>query len=509
MENLVSADILPFVKCCFINDELLREKEKIDITICCSDGNILEIYNKKVISCCNTLLLNPSKINPFYSYDPLIKYYIIQEDSEIIVIKRIESLNVFKKFSNIQKYDISDFLEIGKPQVKILLNDEMEPIITDFSENLKVHNETKETQLLLNLSSKLNIMKLSLEEISDNIKKKREFCGKALSQCKTAVSTSLIQCEDSWQKIINGYWIYCLPVKNISDEILTNFYLFDNNIRIETKIITQINNDGKSFQPFSAVTCLSPNVSGYVIGILKEPDFELKEEITISFSLIYNISNNNEVFKELKLPIVVLKLSDILNNSLGLFNSNIIALKDIIVITSINVEVMFEVTLKNDHANDFYKILKDKLFFSRLEIESINYCCYIIKPHCSSALSGVVLFIKELSQTYYLLYCYAKNRKQISLLKRSLHVLSLSILSINQKNSYKNDVPILAAVNSLDDEFKNFTESVRYGIPSKVLPLKEESNLKFTALAWKELQNYRLQLNTDLKFQEAFMGSSK
>ncbi|XP_039277888.1 uncharacterized protein LOC111045043 isoform X2 [Nilaparvata lugens] len=244
MEALLPPGLVIDVSCFVVNEDSSfqsLDKDAIDLIVCTCDGEVIEFSNRKIVNSCQTALRKASKINIFYAYKPFMKYYIIQENSKLSIIEKKNALNELKVIGNVSKYEITDFLGFGFPQLKVWFQDEMETLLTDFcncwSANDRVDKMPRlQSNLTRMLDTKLQLMKMRLDEARKLHDQKRRCRTRALHNLSSARNNSspnkscdvgnlnkmtennsgILKLENIWQRTLEECWLICIPVLNSS-----------------------------------------------------------------------------------------------------------------------------------------------------------------------------------------------------------------------------------------------------------------------------------------------------
>uniref|UniRef100_A0A1B6CR98 Uncharacterized protein n=1 Tax=Clastoptera arizonana TaxID=38151 RepID=A0A1B6CR98_9HEMI len=240
IEEHIPSSYLPLIKCSLLEED---ETGQSIMTIITSSGELLEFSRQKYINGCEIESVDAKLLKSFISYDPLKKYYLILTLSQLIVILRQKEMKIFKTFENVIDIEIKDQLCLGRPQILMKIRDQEDPYITDLVGTLKVSETKVQSQINLNLHSKLQESVVRLEKAKQLLQEKKtcrinswlEFTQQTGESSITSgiirtnnldhIPTSKIEIFPTWQRVFCRRWILGIPIKNISQSSCTRHYV--------------------------------------------------------------------------------------------------------------------------------------------------------------------------------------------------------------------------------------------------------------------------------------------
>ncbi|RZF41490.1 hypothetical protein LSTR_LSTR000204 [Laodelphax striatellus] len=533
MESLLPLELVIDISCFIANeDSSLRtlDKDAIDITVCTRSGEVIEFSNKKIINSCRTKLLNASSINIFYAYKPFKKYYIIQEDAKLSIIDKKPILNELKVMENISKYEIADFLGFGFPQLKVWFHDELETLLTDFSNCWSASDRLDQmprlqSNLTRMLDTKLQMMNMRLDEARKLHDEKRRCRTKALHNVSSKTNTSssnksydignldkmteynkesngILKLEILWQKTLDECWLICVLVLNssqslVADDLHLHLMSDDGEFKYKSLVIA-LKESGKL--EISNSMEVPPRCKSVIIGVIDIPCFRMKNCFSVTGMLSYKLSDGlSSDYHQITLPRLTLGTHDLVKGDLIPFSNSQVSVQDIAAIMAVFEKSELEVILPEKKDINIEDIMY-KLHYSKTTLPSCPPC-YVSSSIRSDALSQSILFWNTLSENVHIVICYTRNDKQLLLLSHSL----LSILPHKSQvlKKLRPTTSLDNAIEHLGSEISFLTESLRSHILPSDGPLPNVCELKFKANFWEEMRQKMSthELQTDLTFQ--------
>lgn len=517
MENVLPVLYQEIARCYILGEDF--EESEIDIALCTTAGQLLELSFSRVVNSCNIKCEDALKIVHFQSYTPLRKYYLICCTSQIVVVSRSKRLEVIKRFNNVIDFEVTDFLRTGTPQIVITVSGSDEPIVTDFSEavvcNTSDTGPTVLPEISLTLSAKLQEMCVRLEKAKKLLKEKQQCRNNTIGQflhastCKTHKDVEVpLQVGMPWQRVHENQWILGVPLYNPQQRSVQNVNLLlsvdkdaVNKLVYKTFLIVFNKKDAKcvgvtdtTALPFQHMTHIMGNATAVLTGVIDIPKLTKVNVVRLTGSVTFEEQDNlSGGIRQIPFPSVELTAIDLVLGKLRTFINKEVTVCDIVSVVVASQSNIFDIHLEHVTELCLNDILEQ--YFGFRYLPSIN--CYICQ-HQSSA-SGTMVILHQHTQQDYTLHIYSRGEEQALLFVHSLY----SILPDQSKISLQKNVKksLCSAVNSLNSELKLLLSVLN--IIRKNLPLSQ-SAVNLTREQWQSIYSKILKAEsvTDSLFRD-------
>ncbi|VVC97986.1 unnamed protein product [Leptidea sinapis] len=164
-ESLINSTI-----CCCFYDNHPRDPRCLDITVCTDMGEVLEIYQREVVS--SFLIQNIKKIVEIIPVrnERCELFYIVAADNQLIILTTKDQMHIHRRITNVDTYEMVDEQCTGKPYLKVICMDDGVPLIFDDNLNLtekimqsKSMNASKANPVMTMLARKLTEARFSVK----------------------------------------------------------------------------------------------------------------------------------------------------------------------------------------------------------------------------------------------------------------------------------------------------------------------------------------------------------
>jgi len=218
----------------------------VEIVICTSHGEVLEFSGCQIRDICEISCLDPKSITIFTTYDFKCNiFYIISSGNGIIILSRKGGLKVVEQHQDVNRFMVSDFSNVGFPQLGIWTNDAKQSLtpnkIVEFNEGQNMWSQDSSISNILH--EKYQELSMKTEEYEQKLKMKKHLrlyncevaghgykfpfsSGSVLVQlvgqdgCKDLDSKEqfnrvpALKVAETWQKLHNGKWVIGISVCN-------------------------------------------------------------------------------------------------------------------------------------------------------------------------------------------------------------------------------------------------------------------------------------------------------
>ncbi|XP_054290638.1 uncharacterized protein LOC129005700 [Macrosteles quadrilineatus] len=436
------------------------------VALSTSSGQFIELIDGRVVDSCDVDRI-ADVISIFTSYDPLQKYYLLQCQDFLVVLKK-KPLCIFKTYKDVVELKIEDRLRIGHPQVVISTRNEKE-IVTNFVGQLHAPVPLAVPVLTVSLNGKLQEMNARVAKVRRMVQERQNLRYKALYnftphvvppdldiECEPQVlawgpslpppttsgpaADAPLQLSCPWKKIHNGKWIVGIPVRNNSASTVNDVRLrlrqtsggeSESQLRYHSIVVVFRPRSSKGAEwtePHhnGAVVNVMGDIAGYaravVVAILAEPLFKRSSVVSLTGALIYrnNSQPEGETIQDVLSDEITLDVDELIQGTLVTFSSqNTASESDLVSVLSSS--QCWKLCASPRH-------LMPPLISATFEMAGLikiaELGCWVSQSMTCGALAGLLIIISdsELSGGGHTLLVYAREMRQVLLLVRRLQV---------------------------------------------------------------------------------------
>ncbi|XP_038210966.1 uncharacterized protein LOC119831610 [Zerene cesonia] len=134
--KLLPASVINDVVCFCLYDKHPRDSRKIDVLVCTKKGEVLEFYDRRLIS---SILLDDApnvKEITILRNEKCVPFYMLSAENEIFILSANDTLNIHRRVRNVESCELIDKECSGQPCLKIICKDDAVPVLFDNNFNI-------------------------------------------------------------------------------------------------------------------------------------------------------------------------------------------------------------------------------------------------------------------------------------------------------------------------------------------------------------------------------------
>ncbi|XP_021937902.1 uncharacterized protein LOC110838717 isoform X2 [Zootermopsis nevadensis] len=318
----------------------------VEIVICTSHGEVLEFCDRKIVGICPISCFNPKSITIFTSYDFQCNiFYIIRSENGIIILSRKRGLKVVKRYEDVERVMVSDFSNVGFPQLGIWTKNSKESVTPDKILDLQEGSNTYSDDCSISniLREKNQELSLKIEEYEHKLKVKKHLRlynsevtghGNKLpfpSDSMLVLLGSQSGCRDldpkehlergpsvriaeTWQKMHNGKWVVGISICNNGKSDVLDLRLIlkcssEDKVTYTTKLLMcsgEYESPSPSKRPrtsrgvaaWNEVIVLKPEGKAVLVGVLEAPKFVGNAVVSLTGAIMYKVDQEEDKGKQ-------------------------------------------------------------------------------------------------------------------------------------------------------------------------------------------------------------------
>ncbi|XP_035435326.2 uncharacterized protein LOC118266078 [Spodoptera frugiperda] len=477
LTKLVPASVLNNISCFVFYDKHPNDDKNIDITICTAMGEVLEYYERNLVSSI-TLPNNakPTSIKILRNSNCDLFYLVVTKE-RITILSRKNELVVHKVVDNVDKYDIDDGSCSGQACLRIFRKGDAVPHIfddnfeqfkrPDISVTVSEADNDETVPIIAHLMRKLTEAKYSVQHSERTYKELLDLHQKVAFESYKKIHPNLqdsvfkngpekiasalrIKTKTPWIKVCNQKIVIVIEVTNLNKENLEDVHILvhgttGQSIEYTTKLFeeTSIITNNLPFWTEIQTQTLKPNVSSAIVLIMdtKEIIDSLMCKLNLNAVIFYNRKG-----QEYLLPVREIELyaKDTIGAKFDAISSTPIDSKTMLAIlaTTERTDLLLRHIMRSSETALSLDVLCQHLMMEKLD----HYNNIII--HRSSpyhTLNGVMILMHS-EQTdvndYTTLSVYSRTQSQVLALIHCIHdavPLTLVITTPDQKLKAKHD----------------------------------------------------------------------
>ncbi|XP_045502048.1 uncharacterized protein LOC123699196 [Colias croceus] len=312
--KLLPASVINDIVCFTLYEIHARDPRRVDIIVSTSKGEVLEFYDRRIIS---SILLDDArnvKEITIIRNEKCVPFYILLTESEIIILSTNDTLNIHRRITNVESYELIDNECSGQPCLKVTCKDDAVPVM--FDKNLNVSQpllasqnkySTESVPLITQLQRKLTEAKYNVnknEGVLNDYRKLKQAAAFALYETakpedsifrlgSASISKALkIKTKSPILKVCNKKVVIIINVWNEDNIPIENIHILLHgtsklSISYTTKIFMPIKSS--PFWQESGFHSIQNNEEHFIVGVidLKELKYNICSKIEFEVALSY------------------------------------------------------------------------------------------------------------------------------------------------------------------------------------------------------------------------------
>ncbi|CAG4947031.1 unnamed protein product [Colias eurytheme] len=314
--KLLPASVINDIVCFTLYEIHPRDPRRVDIIVSTSKGEVLEFYDRRIIS---SILLDDArnvKEITILRNEKCVPFYILLTKSEIIILSTNDTLNIHRRIRNVESYELIDKECCGQPCLKVTCKEDAVPVMFDKNFNvsqplLASQNKysTESVPLITQLQRKLTEAKYNVnknEGILNDYRKLKQAAAFALYESAkpnaedsvfrlgtASISKALkIKTKSPILKVCNKKVVIIVNVWNEDDVPIENVHILlhgtsKQSFSYTTKIFKSIKSP--PFWQESGFHSIQNNEEHFITGVvdLKELKYNICSRIEFEVALSY------------------------------------------------------------------------------------------------------------------------------------------------------------------------------------------------------------------------------
>ncbi|XP_034835209.1 uncharacterized protein [Maniola hyperantus] len=407
LHKLIPSSIIGEVACFVFYDHHPRDEKCLDVTICTKSGEVLEYYQRELIS--SLLVENTGEVKEIkiLRNSKCELFYLLETWDEILILSKNDKLQVHNRISNIESYKVEDLECTGQASLKVIRKNDAIPLVFDDNFNhltekrIELNNAQSEELLpvVKQLMKKLTEAKYTTNH---NEQKYKDYVNMRQAAAFSLFQRTTLKLEESVPKlrlneISNLLQVTVKPpiVKMCNEKVVIIISLKNNNnvpikevcVLLHSDLKQSVEHSTKVFETISKpphwretdAEISSYNKSTVVATVdLKELQFDVASRIEFEITLSYTKSGKIQIQ-----PIESVSISplDIMGE-----NSDVLHCSDIdstyLVLSVLATSECFDLRLRHITKQDDNVVTLSDIFHKYLKMEKCldNVAIHKFKP---------------------------------------------------------------------------------------------------------------------------------
>ncbi|XP_050674410.1 uncharacterized protein LOC126971936 isoform X2 [Leptidea sinapis] len=318
-ESLINSTI-----CCCFYDNHPRDPRCLDITVCTDMGEVLEIYQREVVS--SLLIQNIKKIVEIIPVrnERCELFYIVAADNQLIILTTKDQMHIHRRITNVDTYEMVDEQCTGKPYLKVICMDDGVPLIFDDNLNLtekimqsKSMNASKTNPVMTMLARKLTEARFSVKTnenaLNEFIKLKQTAAHALYEKERPNVQDAMfkvdivqikkalkIKTPNPSVRVCNKKIILTTDIENDNDVSIDNVHILlhgksKDSVTYTTKIFKEIPESPYWQEKNSHSLRSNEKCSVVAVVDLKELKYTITSKLEVEGAISYTILDNKHI----------------------------------------------------------------------------------------------------------------------------------------------------------------------------------------------------------------------